>query len=1668
MKFKFNKKKVLKRIGIAILTIVILIILLILSLRIPAVQNFVKDKLVVYLEDKIQTKVSLEKVYIAFPNRIIMQNLYLQGQDVDTLLSVRDFDVGLNMWKLLDSKADITSIDLEGIRANVVRKPDGTFNFDYIINAFATKEEEEESKPFIISLDKIKLQDIGVTFKDEQSRNDINLYFSSFDTRVKTFDLEQNNYAINDINIDGLKLKLRQDLVEEVAENVEETVDSLSQRSPLKIDLNKIKLTNFDIDYGDDNTRTFAKIVFKELSTKINKLDLENNSFNIDNLLLSDADINANLYSPSESQNSENQKEPEVETSSDPMKLLLEKLILDDVKVVYNNTAIAPTKGGMDFNHLNFSKLNLEVSDFKMENNQFAGSVKSAEIQENCGLSIEKFETDFVYEAQQAYLKNLYLQTPKTILRDEIILNYNSIDQLSEDLGNVEVSAEIRKSKVGFADILMIVPSLKNTVPFNKYPNAILNVDAEFSGVVNDLLIDNLEVSGLDKLKINANGKIKNAMNPENLHYDLNIKEFSSSAKTIFNLVPKNTIPSNISLPSHFTIRGKAKGTTKIVDANLKLTSTLGNASVAAQVDMRKKDHELHDVKANLQNLQIGKIIQNKDIGAVSAQISAKGESFDFTRADADLKGNVNYFDYNGYRYKNLDLKGKINNGNYNIELNSKDPNADLNLVASGTYNETNPTVKVNGEITKLDLNKLGFYSEPMILAGKIDADFTNLNPDELNGYLNLQNFALSDTKEVFPIQEMNLKATSTVDSTLITFNSQIADLELKGKYKITQIFGSLQRTVNQYYQFQPMDSLAKIDSGQYFTLNTKVKNDDLIRKFVPELKSFQTINITGNYDADSKKVELDAQIPQVLYDEYSIENASIKIANENQALQYSLDVAGLSSESFALNKLSINGDIADNIINYSITKKDDDDIDQFLIAGNVKSLDDVTEISLNPNGLKLNYMDWTVAENNKIQFGNNGIFADNFRISNSGNEILIQSESNETNNPLNVDFTNFEIETIAEMIKKDSILAQGTINGNVQLRNLTENLTFNADLNISNFRFYGSPIGDIAAKVDNASENLLNADVKLTGNNNDVQIIGNYNTAESTFDLNMDINQIQMQSIQGFSMNTIKETEGYLSGKLNINGSTDSPVILGYIRFNDVGLQITQTGSDFRGINDQIDFTRRGIDFDDFQINDKDGNFLNIDGEVLTETYRDFAFRLDVYSKDFKVVDSEKNNEAMMYGTLAIDANLQIRGDLNLPKVDGTLAVSDDTDFTFVLPQSSPSLQERDGIVEFIDKDQPVLNETIASDSLNSQTTFTGMDVNVNIEVNKEAKMSIIIDKANGDFVELQGEAELTGGIDPSGKTTLVGTYQVEEGGYELSVSMLKRRFDIQKGSTITWTGEPTAATLDITAIYKTETAPIDLVEQQMSLSSAQINQFKQRIPFNTLLILKGELMKPEITFDITTDEENNAVSSFVKETIDAKLALLREEESEMNKQVFALLLLNRFVGENPFESSSGLSAEMMARQSVSKILSQQLNNLSSDLIKGVDLNFDLESSEDYTTGQKNTRTDLNVDVSKRLLNDRLKVSVGSNFGVEGEARQNEQTTNIAGDVTIDYSLSRDGRYMLRAYRKNEYQVALQGQIVETGVGFIITLEYDKFREIFQKSKKERNKNREVIEFKQ
>ena len=104
-----------------------------------------------------------------------------------------------------------------------------------------------------------------------------------------------------------------------------------------------------------------------------------------------------------------------------------------------------------------------------------------------------------------------------------------------------------------------------------------------------------------------------------------------------------------------------------------------------------------------------------------------------------------------------------------------------------------------------------------------------------------------------------------------------------------------------------------------------------------------------------------------------------------------------------------------------------------------------------------------------------------------------------------------------------------------------------------------------------------------------------------------------------------------------------------------------------------------------------------------------------------------------------------------------------------------------------------------------------------------------------------------------------------------------------------------------------------------------------------------------------------------------------------------------------------------------------------------------------------RRTRTDLNVALSKRLLNDRLTVSVGSNFEVMGQqaTQTNAQNaSNMIGDISINYMLSKDGRYMLRTYRRNQYEGVVEGYVIESGIGFSINMDYDNFSEILHRKK--------------
>jgi hypothetical protein len=455
------------------------------------------------------------------------------------------------------------------------------------------------------------------------------------------------------------------------------------------------------------------------------------------------------------------------------------------------------------------------------------------------------------------------------------------------------------------------------------------------------------------------------------------------------------------------------------------------------------------------------------------------------------------------------------------------------------------------------------------------------------------------------------------------------------------------------------------------------------------------------------------------------------------------------------------------------------------------------------------------------------------------------------------------------------------------------------------------------------------------------------------------------------------------------------------------------------------------------------------LSGRLFTEDFRSYSYDLRVHTDKFLLLNKPTSRDALYYGTVILDSDISAKGDQKRLIVGIQAELDKGTNLAIVLPESELAVEKRSGIVRFVDSNIPTnsimsrQNPAIEKDSAGVQ--FSSIDLTSNITVNKNSKLRILIDPIAGDSLVIQGEATLSFTIDPSGKLTLTGRYDISGGSYQLSFGdFIKKEFAIEKGSSLTWFGSPYEADVDITAMYTVKAAVLDLIQDQLSgISQEERNKYKQELPIQVYLMMKGKLLKPDIHFRLDLPPDQRGVLSG---TVYAKLNELNGQESELNKQVFALLVLGKFIAENPLASvgdNGGLTD--FARSSASQILSAQLNRLSEQYIAGANLNVGLDSYQDYSSGNAEGRTQLKLALSKQLFDERVTVQVGGNVDLEGRRSQQNSLNNFAGDLKVLYKLTDDGRWQLQVFRQNSYEGAIDGDIIKTGVGAVFMIDFDK-----------------------
>jgi hypothetical protein len=1647
------------------------VVIVILLIQTGPVQNFLRKKAVTYLENKLKTRVEVGRIYIGLPKNIILENIYVEDRQKDTLLSGGKIKVNLNLLRLaFKNEIDFKSIELENITAKVKRQlPDTSFNFQFIVDAFVTPDtatnKPKDTSATNLAIRSLELNKIRLVYNDIVSGSDMEAWIDHLDTKIDKFDIDHFHFDVPQTNISGINARIYQ--VKPLARPEPEVKDMVEAKEPITmtLDFKEIDLKKIKVDFRNDVSAFYTLLDLGSLELQPENIDLANRVIDLGNLSLENTMTAIRLGRKEAAKVVEKEVEQEAKSQVEAgWRISANSVKLNNDHFQFDNDNSPRIRNAMDYAHMNADSLTMDLSDLLLTPDSIAGKLHTLRFKEQSGFILNELHTDFLYTGNETSLSDLYLETPGTELKRSAAIRYASIEALQKDIGNMEIDLDLEKSKVLVKDVLIFAPELRQQPAFAN-PYATWYLDSRITGRLRDLNIANLNVQGLHDTRIDVSGRLTGLPDMKKLNANLDIREITSSRRDINMFLPKNAVPSNITLPSRFTLRGKIKGNDAVMNTDLALSTDLGYATVkGAFTNPADLQRAKYDAVIDAKSLELGTIMQNKEMmGALSGTFKVKGTGYDPKTANATVNGVIHAATINNYTYRNVNLDGSLANQQATANISVVDPNIHLNLDANADLTKEYPAVKLTGMIDSIKLQALNFAPEPMIFRGKIDADFASTDPNNLEGKLLLTQSVFVQQDQRLQLDTVEIFSGRSDSGRILQLTSDVMYAKIEGQYKLQELGNIFRQAIQPYFAVVPGTTNTVVTSEPYeFTLNAYIIDNPALRVFVPDLTRLDSVSLQSHF-SDKNGWTANLVAPAIDMGPNHLRQLEMHAGTNQNGIDVNATLAKFTSgTNLEIVNSNLTARVANNNIDFGLSIKDRNQRSKYNIKGLFQQpTSGDYQFSFKPDSLVLNYDNWTVSPDNKILVTKTGINANNMVLSKNGQQLRINSLSSSLNAPMDVTFDNFKLATLTGFVQTDTTLANGTLNGKITFTDLATEPVFTGDLTVSDFMIKSDTVGNIHMLVNNSTQDTYFADVTLTGRGNDVKLTGNYYVRpgnNSNFDLKLDIRELPVSTAQALSQRTIRDGSGSVSGRFDVTGNFSKPVVTGDLNFNKARFNLSMLNSYINIDQEKIRVDNEGIHFDRFEIRDSAQNPLTINGVMATSNFTNYRFDLTIKTTNFKALNSTKKDNNLFYGQVYFNTDLHVGGTEALPKVEGRLVVNGKTKLTVVLPQSEPGVVDRDGVVEFVDMDAPLEDSLFlaAIDSLNS-SSITGMDVNVNVEVDREAELSLIVDEGNGDFLNVKGEALLNAGIDPSGKMTLSGSYELDEGSYEITFNFIHRKFDIEKGSKLVWEGEPTDANVNITAKYIANAAPLDLVKNQLdpNMNESQRNVYLQKLPFDVLLTMEGPLLKPIIKFDIVLPEDKSyVVSNDIITTVQTRLDQLREEEGEMNKQVFSLLLMNRFVAENPFNSSGGTAptAGALARQSVSKLLTEQLNKLADDLVAGVDLSFDVVSSDDYTSGQREDRTDLNVSLSKQLLNDRLTVSIGNNFELEGPRNSTYNASNIAGNVALDYRLSKDKRYVLRAYRKNEYEAAIEGYVIETGIGFIITLDYNRFSQIFRK----------------
>jgi hypothetical protein len=405
----------------------------------------------------------------------------------------------------------------------------------------------------------------------------------------------------------------------------------------------------------------------------------------------------------------------------------------------------------------------------------------------------------------------------------------------------------------------------------------------------------------------------------------------------------------------------------------------------------------------------------------------------------------------------------------------------------------------------------------------------------------------------------------------------------------------------------------------------------------------------------------------------------------------------------------------------------------------------------------------------------------------------------------------------------------------------------------------------------------------------------------------------------------------------------------------------------------------------------------------------------------------SKDNN--LFYGKAYATGRMSLKGPQDDLVLDGVLKSAKGT--VFCIPLSEGDAGDENGIINFTNKDT-----TIKSVVAQKQSAILGLGINLNITVTPDAEIQLVFDEAMDDKIVGTGKGTLQMDLNKQGVFNIYGEVAIENGDYKFTaVDVFTRKFVLKKGGTITWTGDPLQARMNIQGIYKVRSADVG----KLLIAS---DSTRKLVPVECILNLKGNLTSPEIGFDLNFPDNNTLLGNNAS-ALESSLRRLRNEPDLMQQQVVSLMLFGTFVPMQGVNQQLNPDISSEINNTLSSLISAQANNILAKVAPGFNV------STDYKLANANTgaQAQAYVSASKRFLNDKFEVRASVDV-------LNAGTNNITGQ----YDLRLDGNLKVIGFNRSAKSVLNTGytqNVTTQGIGLYYRKEFDKFNELFKRKQK-------------